>query len=541
VPGKSMYTTRMKIIDRSLIGGFIVLTLFAGRVSAEPVVVDTLFESRTPGMSYQYIEDVSGNLTINDITAGARRSDAWRAAEEDVLNAGFSSSTFWIRFTLSNITDKSITVFIEETFPLLSEISLFYPTSPGLYEEMAAGARYEFSKRPVMHPSFVFPVTIEARGNATIYIRVRSSGSIIVPLKIHSQSKFFESYIHETILYWIMYGMIILLLLYNIILFIILREESYLDYGVFLTAFTLLVMSLNGHAHQYLWPNSPWWNAMCRPMLLGIVVASLCQFFRRFVDIRHYSRIGDSMVVTIILVSILVAASTFVFGSYRMSMLMAVFLAIIGLTLTGILALYLSIVKRSRQVILLMVSFLMFCLGALLFLLKSLGILPQNPVTNNFLLVGGIIQTILFSLAIGDSLKTLKDDLQSLNLHVIGLTNKKNRIITPAIKEKMDKAIVYLEENFRSPISREGLAAHIDIHSDDFGRYFKLYTGKKVNDYWNELRVVEASRIIRESEDQFSDIAFAVGFESLATFNRAFLKVMEVTPSRYKEINKGIP
>jgi len=106
--------------------------------------------------------------------------------------------------------------------------------------------------------------------------------------------------------------------------------------------------------------------------------------------------------------------------------------------------------------------------------------------------------------------------------------------VSPAIEEKMKKAIAYIRENYRSDISREGLAASLNMHPDSFGRFFKVYTNKKISEFINELRVMEAARKLRETEANIIDIAFSAGFESLPTFNRAFLKIMNVTPTQYR-------
>ncbi|HNV47732.1 MAG TPA: helix-turn-helix transcriptional regulator, partial [Spirochaetota bacterium] len=62
-----------------------------------------------------------------------------------------------------------------------------------------------------------------------------------------------------------------------------------------------------------------------------------------------------------------------------------------------------------------------------------------------------------------------------------------------------------------------------------------IVTGRKIGDYVNELRVRDAAAMLDGTSENIIDIAFAVGFESLRTFNRAFLKVMNVTPTEYRE------
>jgi len=113
--------------------------------------------------------------------------------------------------------------------------------------------------------------------------------------------------------------------------------------------------------------------------------------------------------------------------------------------------------------------------------------------------------------------------------------DEKKTVITAGTEQKLDRVIQFLRENYTSDISREGLAGAIGMSSDHMSRMFKAYTGKKINEYINQLRVESAAEKLRGTDDKVIDIAFAVGFESLATFNRAFQSVMNESPSQYKK------
>ncbi len=101
-------------------------------------------------------------------------------------------------------------------------------------------------------------------------------------------------------------------------------------------------------------------------------------------------------------------------------------------------------------------------------------------------------------------------------------------------EEKIKKAVQFIEENYMYDISRENLAASIDMHPDSLSRYFKIFTGKKLGDYINEFRVNCAAEKLKETDDNIIDIAFSVGFESLTSFNRAFLKFKNTSPKKYR-------
>ena len=115
--------------------------------------------------------------------------------------------------------------------------------------------------------------------------------------------------------------------------------------------------------------------------------------------------------------------------------------------------------------------------------------------------------------------------------------NKHQKHISSTNSEKIQHAIEYIHSNFLYDISREGLASMVDLHPDTFSRLFKSYTGKSLPDYINELRINYASELLSETDDSIVTIAFKTGFESLSTFNRAFHKILNTTPTAYRKHN----
>jgi AraC-like DNA-binding protein len=107
--------------------------------------------------------------------------------------------------------------------------------------------------------------------------------------------------------------------------------------------------------------------------------------------------------------------------------------------------------------------------------------------------------------------------------------------ITESSEEKLKRVIAFIEENFTSDISREGLAAAVDLNPNYMSRLFMTYTGKKISDYINELRIKSTIEKIEKGDMLILDIALEAGFESLSTFNRAFKKITGTTPSDYKK------
>ncbi len=102
------------------------------------------------------------------------------------------------------------------------------------------------------------------------------------------------------------------------------------------------------------------------------------------------------------------------------------------------------------------------------------------------------------------------------------------------IGNKINTAIAYLRENYTDDLSRENLAATLDMHPDSLSRYFKLHTGKKYSEFLNDLRIAEAIRQLGQTDQPIITIAMNVGFNSLRTFNHAFMAITGKKPGDFR-------
>ena len=97
----------------------------------------------------------------------------------------------------------------------------------------------------------------------------------------------------------------------------------------------------------------------------------------------------------------------------------------------------------------------------------------------------------------------------------------------------------YCNENYHKPLSLSTLAR--DLHLNKY--YISHIMSNKLNigfnDYINSLRVSNACKLLVKSDSTVTEISEAVGFNTLRTFNRAFSKQMNCTPSEYRRRKKS--
>jgi len=179
----------------------------------------------------------------------------------------------------------------------------------------------------------------------------------------------------------------------------------------------------------------------------------------------------------------------------------------------------------------------------IIMIISMLLIITILPVLYYFGVTGPLRKIIRNNLEKNDSLEVEENELHHIEKILKNTPRSKSlpetpEEISPALRKKLDKIISYLEINYHDDISREGLASMIDLDPDYISRLFKIYTGMKIGDFINKLRIEEASLLLISSDKSVLDISLISGFESLRTFNRAFFKITGETPTVFRNSNQ---
>lgn len=86
----------------------------------------------------------------------------------------------------------------------------------------------------------------------------------------------------------------------------------------------------------------------------------------------------------------------------------------------------------------------------------------------------------------------------------------------------LNKVMGYIEENLTNQIRYEALASMAGCSVYEFSRVFSFLTGMSVSEYIRRRRLSQAVFDIQGGGEKVVDIALKYGYESQATFTRAF-------------------
>ena len=107
----------------------------------------------------------------------------------------------------------------------------------------------------------------------------------------------------------------------------------------------------------------------------------------------------------------------------------------------------------------------------------------------------------------------------------------RERALLTAVRAGMDQDALYRDHGF----SRRDLADALAVPEHQITRVLNAGLGQSFTQFVNAYRIAEARRLLTESELQITEIAFRVGFNSLATFNRVFKEITGTTPRAYRQ------
>jgi AraC-like DNA-binding protein len=105
---------------------------------------------------------------------------------------------------------------------------------------------------------------------------------------------------------------------------------------------------------------------------------------------------------------------------------------------------------------------------------------------------------------------------------------------------RINHVLSYIGKNLANELRESDLAQLAGQSVSAFSRYFRRHTGLPFVQYVNRMRINLACQLLTDGELSVTDICFKAGFNNLSNFNRQFLAVKGMAPSkfrRYQQLN----
>ncbi len=104
--------------------------------------------------------------------------------------------------------------------------------------------------------------------------------------------------------------------------------------------------------------------------------------------------------------------------------------------------------------------------------------------------------------------------------------------------ERINKVLVHIEQHLGEELRLEELASIACFSPFHFHKIMRAYLRESLGSYIIRVRLDTAASLLLYSGDAISDIAYRIGYESPASFTKAFQKRFGTSPSDYRQ-HKG--
>jgi len=348
-----------------------------------------------------YFEDTTRQQSLKNILELDKGQ--WAHLPNNIANFGFSDSVYWFYFDINNNGLENLSLYVHINYALLDKIDFYSIEDGKVGQHIQAGDRLNFNDRPVDYPTFLLPLDLNQNQTKQIVVRVETTGTLQVPLSVWQKEAFLRQTQDSLFLYGCFLSALLIMSAYNLCLFLMIRDKSYLLYSVFIMMMAGVHGSLDGYAYQWLWPNSPNWHQISALSFIALGCISTVLFTRAILPIpkRGYIHLGIKFLLILAVSSALLS----IFIPYRQAAIVNGIVTI--MVMSGVSIICIAMLKHSpRTARFYTLAWSAYFAGIVLKSSSKMGFLPYSMFTEYAGNIGAVVGIIIISLALADRINS---------------------------------------------------------------------------------------------------------------------------------------
>ena len=363
----------------------------------------------------EIFEDTSNRLGIADIlTAGNKYPFQLHQDKNNFAFIKNPSSTYWIRFYIKG-GPKTINHYVIENSDLhIGEFNLYSPTLGGAYNKETAGFSLPFDVRKYPHKNFIFDLSLDSKVH-TYYVKVKSDHKNPFIFKVKSTANFSFYALNEYYMLGIFYGIVIIMALYNFLMYFSLREKVYIHYVVYVICCGIISFGEDGLGFQYLWPDKPFLNnyiSMAAPLLLMV---SFSIYAKSFLELKRVLPKANTLLNVVIALYVFV----FLLNVLGLNLHLDFPLYIVPFTIIYVSS-FICFRKGLRQARFFIAGYSFMFMSILFLILRMSGLIRWDDLFTVYSFnIGIVFEIMILSFALRDRIRIIKAENEKAQLKVI--------------------------------------------------------------------------------------------------------------------------
>ncbi|PWG82490.1 sensor histidine kinase [Pararcticibacter amylolyticus] len=374
------------------------------------------------------------------------KSQDFRPVKADVPNIGVTQHSVWVKFTINNQSDDAH-LLLDLSYPRLDEVELITLADGKIIRKLISSKK-GFSQRPYKTAGYIFPLDIPKGQTKTYYLRVKGQEHIFIPLYLNHEKEQILHTSRDNVLSGIYLGIVLIMVLYNLFIYLSVKDRSYVYYVVYVLFAGLTQFGLKGYNFQYLWPGSPHFDSLSITLFACISGIAALLFSRKFLDLTvHYKKFSIVLLVFtgLFIISLGILSTGRTREAFQLMQL--------NTSISSVGVFYISLfllIKGHRGAKFFFSAWSVLLTGALIFLLKDYGIFPYNTFTINSVQAASAIEMALLSFGLADRINILKKEKELSQAEALRVANENARIIREQnvmLENKVNERTLELKES----------------------------------------------------------------------------------------------
>ncbi len=370
----------------------------SGPAPSENLAVDATQTGVELMPSASIIKDTAANKTIEEVMREVQSGNSTRV-DKEAFSTIFSSSAYWFVVPLENNQTSPLTRLLMFEPSWLDDVRVTLTAGHGVHQSFVGGDTQAFAQRSMPYRLTNFMLTMPP-GKSTLVVRVQTRDPFFVNLRLMSIDSFSKFSASEALYYGLVYGGLLSLLVFNLVLFLSSREKTYLAYCCLLVTFLIMHAAYNGHVFQWLFPESPelggnWVNSVfiyfyC---FAGLVLALI------FLDLKTKLPAAHLWTMRLLVALVISFVASAVLGGYRAHVATSI-LWVTAYSVAAFALGLLSLQARNSAAIYYLAGSVGGLVGSSSTALVAMGIMPYSSVAFKAVDFGMLIDACLLSLAL---------------------------------------------------------------------------------------------------------------------------------------------
>ena len=296
---------------------------------------------------------------------------------EEGLRLPKTDAQVWLKLTYLSTLDRREEFIIDFIDPSLYVIELYKIEKDGSFQMSTSGTGVAQNKKAVKGNRNSLWVELEPMEESTLLIKIHSTNNMTISAEMMDDEIALERNINERTFIGLFYGALIILMIYNLLLFFTTRFRVFLFNGLYTFLVALFTGSADGFTAQYFHFLVNWTNGYHDAYIAAGTNLIGLLFMRDFLRVSEWSKGLDKglkwfvygIIVTLALVAIIYVQATFLYLSY---------IGILVLSVTLFLG-ALAVNRKRPQASYFLGAYLIFGVFILLFILSILRVIPYGP------------------------------------------------------------------------------------------------------------------------------------------------------------------